>query len=40
MRDYAKKRSWAVAVEVKDVGSGATTPYSPGPEWDFEQSLL
>lgn len=24
MRDYAKKRSWAVAVEVKDVGSGAT----------------
>ena len=25
MRDYAKKRSWAVAVEVKDVGSGATT---------------
>ena len=25
MRDYAKKRSWAVAVEVKDVRSGATT---------------
>ena len=25
MRDYAKKRSWAVAVEIKDVGSGATT---------------
>jgi DNA invertase Pin-like site-specific DNA recombinase len=25
MREYAKKRSWAVAVEVKDVGSGATT---------------
>ena len=25
MRDYAKKRSWTVAVEVKDVGSGATT---------------
>ena len=25
MRDYAKKRSWAVAVEVKDVGSEATT---------------
>lgn len=25
MRDYAKKRKWAVAVEVKDVGSGATT---------------
>ena len=25
MRDYAKKRSWAVAVEVQDVGSGATT---------------
>lgn len=24
MRDYANKRSWAVAVEVKDVGSGAT----------------
>jgi DNA invertase Pin-like site-specific DNA recombinase len=25
MREYAKKRSWSVAVEVKDVGSGATT---------------
>ena len=25
MRDYAKKRKWVVAVEVKDVGSGATT---------------
>ena len=25
MRDYAKRRRWAVAVEVKDVGSGATT---------------
>jgi DNA invertase Pin-like site-specific DNA recombinase len=25
MRHYAKKRSWSVAVEVKDVGSGATT---------------
>ena len=25
MRDYAKKRSWAVAVEVQDVGSEATT---------------
>ena len=25
MRDYAKKRGWAVAVEVQDVGSGATT---------------
>ena len=25
MRDYAEKRSWAVAVEVQDVGSGATT---------------
>ena len=25
MRDYAKKRSWAAAVEVKDMGSGATT---------------
>ena len=25
MRDYAKKRSWAVAGEVKDVGSGAMT---------------
>ena len=25
MRDYAKKLGWAVAVEVKDVGSGATT---------------
>ena len=25
MWDYAKKRSWAVAVEVQDVGSGATT---------------
>ena len=25
MRDKAKKRSWAVAVEVQDVGSGATT---------------
>ena len=24
MRDYAKRRRWAVAVEVKDVGSGAT----------------
>jgi len=24
MRDYAKRRKWAVAVEVKDVGSGAT----------------
>ena len=24
MRDYAKKRSWAVATEVQDVGSGAT----------------
>lgn len=23
MRDYAKKRRWAIAVEVKDVGSGA-----------------
>ena len=27
MRDYAKKRSWAVAVEVQDVGSGG---YGPG----------
>ena len=25
MRDYAAKRNWAVAVEVQDVGSGATT---------------
>ena len=25
MRDYAEKRSWAVAVEVQDVGSGSTT---------------
>ena len=25
MRDYAAKRIWAVAVEVQDVGSGATT---------------
>ena len=25
MRDYAKRRRWTVAVEVKDVGSGATT---------------
>ena len=25
MRDYAKKRGWAVALEVQDVGSGATT---------------
>lgn len=25
MRDYAKKRRWPVAVEVQDVGSGATT---------------
>ena len=24
MRDYSKKRGWTVAVEVKDVGSGAT----------------
>jgi putative DNA-invertase from lambdoid prophage Rac len=24
MREYAKRRNWAVAVEVKDVGSGAT----------------
>ena len=24
MRDYVKKRSWAVSVEVQDVGSGAT----------------
>ena len=24
MRDYAEKRGWAVAVEVQDVGSGAT----------------
>ena len=23
MRDYARKRGWAIAVEVKDVGSGA-----------------
>ena len=25
MRDYVEKRSWAAAVEVQDVGSGATT---------------
>jgi putative DNA-invertase from lambdoid prophage Rac len=25
MRDYARKRKWIVSVEVKDVGSGATT---------------
>ena len=25
MRDYAEKRGWAVAVEVQDVASGATT---------------
>ena len=25
MRDYAKKRRWTVVIEVKDVGSGATT---------------
>jgi DNA invertase Pin-like site-specific DNA recombinase len=25
MRSYVRKRGWAVAVEVKDVGSGATT---------------
>jgi len=25
MRTYARKRGWTVAVEVKDVGSGATT---------------
>jgi DNA invertase Pin-like site-specific DNA recombinase len=25
MRSYAKKRGWTVAIEVKDVGSGATT---------------
>ena len=25
MRDYAKRRSWVVAVKVQDVGSGATT---------------
>ena len=25
MRDYAAKQNWAVAVEVQDVGSGATT---------------
>ena len=25
MRDYAKRRKWAVVVEVRDVGSGATT---------------
>jgi putative DNA-invertase from lambdoid prophage Rac len=25
MRDYAKRRKWAVAVEIQDVGSGATT---------------
>ena len=25
MRDYAKRRKWAIAIEVKDVGSGATT---------------
>ena len=25
MRDYAKRRKWAVAIEVKDVGSGAIT---------------
>src|ERR1022692_3177628 len=24
MRDYAKRRRWTIAVEVKDVGSGAT----------------
>jgi hypothetical protein len=24
MRSYARKRGWTVAVEVKDVGSGAT----------------
>ena len=24
MRDYARKRKWAVVVEVKDIGSGAT----------------
>ena len=26
MRDYAKKRSWAVAVEVQDVGPAALGP--------------
>ena len=26
MRDYAKKRSWAVAVEVQDVGLAALGP--------------
>jgi hypothetical protein len=25
MRSYARKRGWTVAIEVKDVGSGATT---------------
>ena len=25
MRNYAKKRRWTVVIEVKDVGSGATT---------------
>ena len=25
MRDYAKKRNWAVAIEVQGMGSGATT---------------
>ena len=25
MRDYAEKRSWPIAIEVQDVGSGATT---------------
>jgi len=25
MRNYARKRGWTIAVEVKDVGSGATT---------------
>ncbi len=25
MRDYAKRRTWTVAVEIQDVGSGATT---------------
>src|ERR1035438_10480982 len=24
MRDYAKRRRWSIAVEIKDVGSGAT----------------
>ena len=36
MRDYAKKRSWAVAVEIKDVGSGAVAAgpgqHAPGTE--------